>query len=278
MLKRRYLLAQGLDMGGMGGRPGLWIGLVVLAAASSASAQSIVSRDEATPAMTKAAACSPAAIRQAVDRQQVPQVIHCRYDDVSGPLMALHILPLPSRAYNDAESGSVVGQTPVAGTPLKTRLLLIQVSRGPKPQDQGSSSSVAASTSATSPVSAVSASSVAVATSLAASSTVSTSPSSSVASASSSSSISVSPPVDGPDPKEIAQLLWGAIVAYPLPAVIAVAVAGLLTVLGLRRRPRKPNAKSRSGGAPRVHCDLEAGPSRLVLSGPLVLGVKGDGR
>ena len=266
-------------MGGMGGRPGLWIGLVVLAAASSASAQSVVSRDEATPAMTKAAACSPAAIRQAVDRQQVPQVIHCRYDDVSGPLMALHILPLPSRAYNDAESGSVVGQTPVAGTPLKTRLLLIQVSRGPKPQDQGSSSSVAASTSATSPVSAVSASSAAVAASSAAtSSTVSTSPSSSVASASSSSSISVSPPVDGPDPKEIAQLLWGAIVAYPLPAVIAVAVAGLLTVLGLRRRPRKPNAKSTSGGAPRVHCDLEAGPSRLVLSGPLVLGVKGDGR
>ena len=75
---------------------------------------------------------------------------------------------------------------------------------------------------------------------------------------------------EGPELGDAIGLFWGAIQAYPLPAVIALAVAALLTAMGLSgRRPKV-------GVMPRVRCDLEPGRSRLVSSGPLVLGRKGE--
>ncbi|MGZ3298592.1 MAG: hypothetical protein ACXU8O_06230, partial [Asticcacaulis sp.] len=77
---------------------------------------------------------------------------------------------------------------------------------------------------------------------------------------------------DGPGLDEIIAILWNSIKAWPIPASIVLAIATLLTVLGLRSgRPR-----IRGGAAPRVRCELVPGPSRLVLSGPLVLGRRED--
>ncbi len=245
----------------------IWANLI-LAAATPGAVPQTAPAELAISAQTKAEPCSPAAIRQAVDRRQVPAVTGCRYDAVSGPLMSLHILPLPEPVDNDAARGVIVTQKPQAGTLAKVGLLVLQVSQGPKAASQASASE---STVAVSSTSASSESKASYSQSQAPVGAVS----SSAASGQSSSvlsSASLSSAVTAPGLGDSAGQLWSAIAAYPLPAVIAVALASLLAALGLRRKSPK------MGAAPRVHCDLQPGPSRLVVKGALILGRKGDAR
>ena len=232
-----------------------------------------VTNETAQAQTTKAAPCSPVAIRQAVDRKLAPAMVGCRYDNVSGPLMQLHVLPLPSPVYNTATAGLIVGQTPAAGAPATTPLLLLQVSKGPKPQAQTPPAAVSASSpseSVSSSSSSASAQSPNIHSSASGASVASLSVASSTLASSVSSSSSAAASKEGPEFGEAVGTLWSAIQAYPLPAVIALALAALLAAVGLSGK------KPKIGVTPRVRCELEPGTSRLISSGPLVLGRKGD--
>ena len=243
------------------------VGLVAAAfAATPAMAwQSASQAAETAPAKGEAAPCSPVAIRLAVARRQVPAVTGCRYDVVSAPLMQFHFMPLPTKVFNETAAGVIVGQTPPAGTPGKPGLLLLQVSKGPQPQPETPPQTEPKPEQPAQPES---------------SATPQASESSSPAEASAPAVPAPPKPVPPPEPErpglaDAVALLWGAISAYPLPAVIAVALASVFAGLGLRGG--KP-ARGRSGAMPRVGCELEPGASRLTASGPLVLGRKGDAR
>lgn len=273
-------------------QPGLGVGFVLLAFAGQAWAfqTASVARDKAMSAQGMAAACSSAAIAEVAGRKRAPAVIGCRYDAVATPLLSAHILALPTPVYSAAASGLIVAQTPAAGTVAKTNLLLVQVSKGPQPQPQPQpgtttvtqvSSSEAPATSSSSSSSVVSSSESkapksppGVASNSASSAESLPAPPSSASSSSASSlpasSLSASSPDDGPGFGDAVETLRDAIAAYPLPAVIAVGIAALLAALGLTRRTPK------IGVVPRVRADIEPGPSRLILKGPLVLGRKGD--
>ncbi len=257
---------------------GAGMGLALLAAPSAwAQSAAPVTRDVAAPAATKASACSAAAIREAVDRQQVPALKGCRYDDVSATLMQFHFFPLPNRVYNGAAIGVIFDQAPPAGTAVKPGLILLQISKGPRPETPPASSSASSSEVSSSSVQAsqasVASTSSAPQTSSAAAASSSSASSVAASSVLSSASASSAAVPGGPELGEIAGQLWGAIAAYPLPAVIAIAAAALLAALGLKGKPRL-----KAGAMPRVRCALEPGASRLRRSGPLVLGRKEDAR
>lgn len=224
--------------------------------------------------------CSPLAIRRAAAQQTAPSLTGCRYEAVATPLARFFMtLPVARKTEDEAPIGTIIGQNPQAGQPLKIggRLVLsVSTGRAPKVED----GTPVGSTAETS-VSAGSASSQSVPER-----SDTPIPQSEPGATPSSEASEVPPaalpadktppaPIENAAPtQEMAPLgdmpthipwLWiAAVVALVLVAGLAVASA---------RKPRR--IRGRGGLAPNVSLRLTPGAARLRVRGSLVSGRKG---
>ncbi|MDC7695808.1 PASTA domain-containing protein [Asticcacaulis sp. DXS10W] len=83
--------------------------------------------------------CSPPAIRRAAAQQTAPALTGCRYEAVAAPVTRFFMtLPVARKTEDEAPMGTIIGQNPQAGQPLKPggRLVLsVSTGRAPKMED-----------------------------------------------------------------------------------------------------------------------------------------------
>lgn len=80
--------------------------------------------------------CSPPAIRRAAAQQTAPALTGCRYEAVAEPLARFFMtLPVARKTEDQAAIGTIIGQNPQAGQPLKPGgRLVLRISTGRVPK------------------------------------------------------------------------------------------------------------------------------------------------